>query len=164
MKRTEPSPKPMLTPPVCRLRDWPCQLGQLLGRLSLEQPIRRIPSPELPTPAACRVLLQSSVSSEYSLASLGTVASPVASAAVMLDPPTPRAHTPRRSFWFRPIRISLIMAVLDEPSSTVSWVRLAPKLTPKHPPDLPWAPPKAPPSWESPLRVQLSQLLPADAA
>src|SRR5947208_2990546 len=95
-QRTVPSAKQTLTPPGWLLRAWACQLGQLLGRLSLEQPMRIAPSPEFPRPVKLRTSLQFSMSSEYSLLSLGVVESPVAWAAVMLDPAAPMAQTPRR--------------------------------------------------------------------
>src|SRR5437016_2948968 len=135
-KRTPPSPKHTLTPPVCLLRACACQLGQLFGRLSLEQPICKAPSPLLPTPKELRTALQSSMSSEYSFESLGTVASPMELAAVTLAPPTPMAQTPRRSLVFRPMRTSLNMTVLDDPSRVVRTPRLMPKLMPNGPPAL----------------------------
>src|SRR5262245_60092020 len=165
MNRTLPSQKQALTPPACRLRAWACQFGQLFGRLSFEQPIFRMPSPEFPTPIAWRTALQSSMSSEYSFWSLGTVQSPIEEAAVRLDPASPIAQTPRRSFWLSPIRTSLNRMVLEVPSWTVIVATDAPKLMPNGPPDRPAAPPpNAPPSWESPSRVQLNQPAPALAA
>src|SRR5262249_5826797 len=134
MKWTLPSQKQALTPLMCELRAWACQLGQLLGRLSLEQPIRNLPRPELPTPIAWRTWLQSSMSSEYSFMSLGTVASPVGLAAVMLEPASPMAQTPRRSFSFRPTRTSLNMMVAAVPSVWEICVSVAPQLIPMGPP------------------------------
>src|SRR5262245_41346278 len=97
MNLTLPSQKHALTPPRCLLLAWACQFGQFCDRLSLEHPIRNTPSPLLPTPIACLTALQSSMSSEYSFASFGVVASPIAQAPVRLEPPRPIAHTPRRS-------------------------------------------------------------------
>src|SRR6476659_9325488 len=81
------SPKQTLTPPGCRLRACACQLGQLFGKLSFEQPIRLGPRPGRLTEVVCtpsftRMSLQFSMSSEYSLLSLGTVQSPIDEAAV----------------------------------------------------------------------------------
>jgi hypothetical protein len=64
------------------------------------------------------------MSSEYSVLSLGTKASPIDEAQVMLAPPTPIAHVPRRSFGFNPERSSLNMIVFDVPSMpTISAMR-----------------------------------------
>ena len=74
----------------------------------------------------CRTLLQFSMSSEYSLLSLGWVESPVETAQVRLEPPTPIAHVPRRSTSFRPTRTSLKMIVEEVPSAEDSSLMRAP--------------------------------------
>src|SRR4051812_23648841 len=99
-------------PDGCMLRALACQLGQLFWRLSLEQPMRYLrPRLELPTLRELQTWLQSSMSSEYSLPSLGVVQSPVEEAAVALGPAPPMAQTPRGSLSVRPARISLIRTV-----------------------------------------------------
>src|SRR5947209_5907101 len=135
MKWTLPSQKQALTPPGWRLRAWACQFGQLRGRLSLEQPKPNGPMPEVAGRLAVwRARAQSSMSSENSLVSLGVVQSPMAWAAVTLAPATPMAHTPRRSWSFRPARTSLNMITLELPSAAVIPDRSAPQFTPKMPP------------------------------
>src|SRR5436189_747345 len=82
-------------------------------------------------------------------------------AAVTLDPATPIAQTPRRSFALSPARISLIMIVLAVPSMTclIEAPQLMPKMPPQGVPALPLLDVD-----DSPLTAMLYQPPPALAA